>query len=169
VLAGAAGQKVRSSGTILCRAAILSGLFATQRDDFPITVMTGHSVSEINLSPNQIHYTGIDSHDYILVFAEEGASRIKNLLSEVSEKTTLVIDDSLPIPVTKAKTIKLPLDRYSSQISKTSLPSLILATLIRNTSLIPIDALKHSIEKYQKAEVVRNNLKAIELGYQLMW
>ena len=54
VIAGAAGKKVNSAATLLCRGALLSGLWATQRNDYPVTVKSGHSVSEVILSSQEI-------------------------------------------------------------------------------------------------------------------
>jgi Pyruvate/2-oxoacid:ferredoxin oxidoreductase gamma subunit len=54
VIAGSAGGKVRSTGRVLGEAAILSGLWAAQQDDYPVTVQTGHSISELIFSPREI-------------------------------------------------------------------------------------------------------------------
>ncbi len=51
VIAGSAGGKVRSTARVLGEAAILSGLWAAQQDDYPVTVQTGHSISELIFSP----------------------------------------------------------------------------------------------------------------------
>jgi len=63
VIAGSAGQKIKSVATLFAEAAMYSGLEATQKDDYPITVMTGHSVAEIIISPDPIIYTAIDLRD----------------------------------------------------------------------------------------------------------
>ena len=51
LLAGSAGAKVRSAARIVAEAAIRSGLWVTQKDDVPVTVKTGHSLSQLTLSP----------------------------------------------------------------------------------------------------------------------
>ena len=51
VIAGSAGGKVRSTARMIGEAAILSGLWAAQQDDYPVTVQTGHSTSELILQP----------------------------------------------------------------------------------------------------------------------
>jgi hypothetical protein len=56
VIAGSAGQKIRSTATLFAEGAIFAGLSATQKDDYPITVQTGHSVSEIIVSPEPIDF-----------------------------------------------------------------------------------------------------------------
>ena len=45
VLLGSAGQRIVTAGEILCISGITAGLFASQKNDYPITVLRGHSVS----------------------------------------------------------------------------------------------------------------------------
>ena len=54
-------MKIGSAATIFCQGAILSGLWATQRNEYPVTVKSGHSISEIVLSPQEILYTGSEN------------------------------------------------------------------------------------------------------------
>lgn len=75
VVAGSAGTKVRSAARLVAQAAILSGLYAAQRDDYPITVKTGHSVSELILSPEPIDDTGVERTDALLVLSEDGRKK----------------------------------------------------------------------------------------------
>lgn len=75
VVAGSAGTKVRSAARLVAQAAILSGLYAAQRDDYPITVKTGHSVSELILSPEPIGDTGVEWTDALLVLSEDGRKK----------------------------------------------------------------------------------------------
>ena len=51
MVAGSAGAKVRSAARLVGEAAIRSGLWVTQRDDYPVTVKTGHSISEVVMAP----------------------------------------------------------------------------------------------------------------------
>jgi Pyruvate/2-oxoacid:ferredoxin oxidoreductase gamma subunit len=75
IIAGAAGGKVRSTGHLLGRGGGMSGLYATQRDDYPVTVMTGHSLCEVILDTMPIGYTGITRPDVLILVAEEGRSK----------------------------------------------------------------------------------------------
>ncbi len=61
VFAGSAGMKIGSTGILFARAAIMSGLRAVQRDDYPVTVRTGHSLSSVKLSEHEIGYMGINA------------------------------------------------------------------------------------------------------------
>jgi pyruvate/2-oxoacid:ferredoxin oxidoreductase beta subunit len=77
VLAGSAGGKVRSAARTVAEAAILSGLYAAQRDDYPITVKTGHSLSELVMSPREIHYSGAERPDALLILSADGLAKSK--------------------------------------------------------------------------------------------
>ena len=91
VIAGAAGQKVVSTATLLGTGAVLSGLWATRRDDYPVTVMTGHSVSEVILGPEEIFYTGIERPDIFLAIAPEGTKSTGTLFDALTAESTLYI------------------------------------------------------------------------------
>ena len=54
VFLGSAGKRIVTAGELLCLAGITAGLKATQKNDYPITVLRGHSVSEIILSQDDI-------------------------------------------------------------------------------------------------------------------
>jgi len=81
VIAGSAGDKVRSAARLAGEAALLSGLWAAQRDDYPITVKTGHSIAELVFSPREIDYTAIDRPDAMLLLSRDGASKVGRQLS----------------------------------------------------------------------------------------
>ena len=72
IIAGAAGARVRTAGHVLGAAATLSGLWTTQRDDYPVTVRSGHSMSYVLVSPEPIHFTGISQADVLFVLSEDG-------------------------------------------------------------------------------------------------
>jgi 2-oxoglutarate ferredoxin oxidoreductase subunit beta len=81
LIAGSAGQKIRSIATLLGAGGIMSGLHATQKDDYPITVRTGHSAAEVILSPEPVRYTGIEVPDVVLVLSQDGLSHNAKQLS----------------------------------------------------------------------------------------
>lgn len=84
VIAGSAGGKVRSAARLVGEAALLSGLWAAQRDDYPITVKSGHSIAELVLSPAEIHFSGITRPDALILLSREGAARVGRVLAALS-------------------------------------------------------------------------------------
>ena len=168
VMAGGAGQKVKSAGTLLARAGMLSGLQATQKDDYPITIMTGHSVSEINLSPAPIEYTAIDSPDCFLVISEEGLKKTRPWITRLPRSCRLYADDGLDIPDTEARVTKLPLASAAKEVGRLSNGVIALAAMLQETALFPMDAFEQAISRYQRPEIAETNLKAVKKGIELV-
>lgn len=102
VVAGAAGGKVRSTARLVGEAALLSGLWAAQRDDYPITVKTGHSIAELVLSPAEIQYTGITRPDAVVLLAHESAAKVAGALAAMQPEDQVFVLAGVPVPPTKA-------------------------------------------------------------------
>lgn len=77
-IAGSAGMKIRYAASLLARAAIMSGNHATQKDDFPITVLTGFSISDVIISPEPINNLEPSPVDILLVLSESGYARFRS-------------------------------------------------------------------------------------------
>ena len=168
VIAGSAGQKIRSSAGLFAQASMFSGLDATQKDDYPITVMTGHSLAEIIVSRERIEYTAIDSPDYFLVLSEDGLKRARPRIEQLPETCILYAEESLELPDTKAKIVRLPLAETARKISKLSVAIVALGALLQDTGLFPMAALGTAISRSQKPKIAQPNLEALEAGAELM-
>jgi len=81
VLAGSAGGRVGSAARLIARAALLSGLFAAQRNDYPVTVRTGFSLAEILLSPDPIDDASGTRPDALVLLSPEGRKRAGRYLA----------------------------------------------------------------------------------------
>jgi 2-oxoglutarate ferredoxin oxidoreductase subunit beta len=167
VIAGSAGQKIKSTATLFAQASMLSGLDATQKDDYPITVMTGHSLAEIIVSRERIDYTAIDSPDYFLVISEDGLKRARARIAALPETCTLYADETLELPETKAKVVRLPWAETAKKIDRLSVAVVALATVLQDTGLFPVEAFASAISKFQKAKIAEINVKAAEAGAKL--
>lgn len=92
ILAGSAGEGIQSSAELFAKAAMYSGLHVTKKGDYPITVGTGFSVSELIFSPDDIFYTGINEPDVLIAISQNGFDYIKN---RIGENTSIVIDNAV--------------------------------------------------------------------------
>jgi 2-oxoglutarate ferredoxin oxidoreductase subunit beta len=117
ILSGAAGTKISSTATIFSKGAMRSGLWVTQRDDYPVTVKTGHSISEIIVSPTKIKSTAVHLPDVLLVLFPEGLEKSRSLISQLNEENTLIMSTDLPAIKSKARKIILDF----SSVDKSSL------------------------------------------------
>ena len=102
VILGSAGQRIITAGEILCLAGATAGLNATQKNDYPITVMRGHSVSEMILSASEIGYTGIQQPAVVIALAQEGVSRRKSLFARLAGDAIVLAASGLTVPATSA-------------------------------------------------------------------
>lgn len=166
IIAGAAGQKIRSTAAGLGRAGMLAGLWVTQRDDYPVTVQTGHSVSEVILSPEEIYYTGIPVPDIVLLLAPEGLKVVRKVLPGLGKGTRLYVRaDLLPLE-TGAQIV--PLDFERARAGKKDMAMMALAAMLEDTGLLPLEALREAVSIGQRPEIARENLAAIEAAQRLL-
>lgn len=167
LIAGSAGQKIKSTATLFAEGAMFAGLNATQKDDYPITVQTGHSLAEIILSPERIDYTGIEVPDYLLVISEDGLKKSRARIEKLPETTVVYADDSLDLPDMKARVRRFALTRLGGTIGKLSVATAALAAMLEDTGLYPVDAFADAIRRSQSPAIAATNLKATSAGARL--
>lgn len=107
VLLGSAGQRIVTAGELLCLAGASAGLHASQKNDYPITVLRGHSVSEVILSRDSIGFTGIDRPAVVLALAKEGVARRQQMLADLPEDTLVVRAAGIDVPDSRADIVTL--------------------------------------------------------------
>ena len=168
VIAGSAGQKVRSAAGLFAQAGMFANLNATQKDDYPITVMTGHSVTEIILSPERIDYTAIDSPDYFVVVSADGLNKSGGRIEKLAGSATLYAEESLDLPPTAAKVVRLPFIATAKKVNRLSIGIVALSAMLRDSGLFPLEALEESITTLQKQALADVNLRALEAGAAMM-
>jgi 2-oxoglutarate ferredoxin oxidoreductase subunit beta len=167
VVAGSAGEKIRSTATLFAEGSIFAGLHATQKDDYPITVQTGHSVSEIVVSPEPIDYTGIDSPDFFVVLSADGLARVRDRVERLAASCVLYAEETLELPETEARVRRLPLAALGRSLGKRYQATAALAALLEDSGIFPPDAFVAAIESFQRPEVVEVNLRAVRAGVGL--
>ncbi len=168
VISGSAGEKIQSSATIFAKAAISTGLRATQKDDFPVTVMTGHSTAEIILSPREIDYTGIEVPNYVVVLSVDGLKRVREQIRRLPATSMVLADDAIELPETKAVVLRLPLLKTAGKIDRRSAVPLALSALLQKVALFDPQAYETATSAFQKPAVAALNLRALEAGSALV-
>ena len=163
ILAGAAGGKVRSTASALAVGGMMSGLWATQRDDYPVSVMSGYSISEVILSRDEILYMGIEKPDILAVLTPEGLSQVPRQLRAMDEAQTVYVVPELAEHVqTRAHKIVFNFGRAAP--SKKALAVTTTAAIVRHAHLYPLAAFREAISAGQRAEIAQENLKAVDAG-----
>jgi len=168
VIAGGAGQKIKSAATIFGQAAMLSGLEATQKDDYPITVMSGHSIAEVIVSPERIDYTAIDVPDCLILLSEEGLAKIKAWMEKLPETCVVLADEDLKIPPTKARVLSLPFKKTSRKVDRLTIAIVALASLLKESGMFPLEALTTALSTFQKPAIAEKNDAAARAGLDLL-
>jgi Pyruvate/2-oxoacid:ferredoxin oxidoreductase gamma subunit len=168
IIAGSAGQKIKSTATLLAEGGIFAGLQATQKDDYPITVKTGHSVAEIVLSPERIDYTGIDSPDYVVLISEDGVRRIRGRMAKLPASCVVYVDDSLELPPTPARVRPLALQSIRREVGPLGVATAALGAFLQETGAYPVEALARAMKTFQRPAIAETGVKALSLGAGLI-
>jgi 2-oxoglutarate ferredoxin oxidoreductase subunit beta len=163
VMAGSAGKKINSAATLFCRGAVLSGLWATQRNDYPVTVKSGHSVAEVIVGRREIGYTGISKPEVMLLLFKEGLGIVRSQLATMNEEDFLFVNaDLLPIE-TRAKVIAMDFKQIEGWGNKKEYWAIIaMAAILKELKIYPLEAFKEAVAG--RPEFAEENLKAIEAG-----
>jgi len=144
MMLGSAGQRIVTAGEILCYAGLIAGLRTTQKNDYPITVLRGHSVSEVILSPEEIDFTVVDKPAVIVAIGQEGVDRRKNAFDDLDGDTLIIQADGVDVPSNNAKMQRMNFKEQGIKKQDWALASLsVLAKLKR---VISLDMLKGALD-----------------------
>lgn len=166
VVAGSAGGKVRSAARLLAQAAILSGLYAAQRDDYPITVKTGHSLSELILSPTPIDYTAVEHADALLVLTEDGRRKAGPYLRSLAPGAAVFALAGLGGLPGRPADVVLDPARIKGPFARADLALAAATAAVAALDLFPLAALEEAARSFG-ASHAQANLAAIAAGAEL--
>ena len=152
VIIGSAGQRIVTAGEILCLAGISAGLHATQKNDYPITVLRGHSISELVLAKEGIDYTGIDIPSVVIALAPEGVAKRLEMLAGLEETTWILAIKGLEIPSTSARITEL--DFHKNKIKSRDWALAALIYLACKKKVLTLEMLRTAVELKFSGKVV---------------
>jgi Pyruvate/2-oxoacid:ferredoxin oxidoreductase gamma subunit len=164
VVAGSAGGKVRSTVRLVGRAALLSGLRATQRDDYPTTIKSGHSVSELVLSPNEINYTGIDRPGVMLILTQDGYQKVARYLPLMTSDNQLFVLPPFAGVETLAQVTVIDPSLSPRRVPRASMTLATMAAVIKQLDVFPPQALEEAA-RMGRQQFQEESLKAIAAGF----
>lgn len=143
LILGSAGQRIVTAGEIFCLAGMTGGWHATLKNDYPITVLRGHSVSEMVLSPQPVDYTGIDRPHVVVALADEGVGRRKKMLARLGGDTLIIKAAGVTLPETGATVQEVDFKAQKIKAQDWALASL--ALLAQKNRVISTDMLKAAL------------------------
>ncbi len=141
VVAGSAGGKVGTAARVLARAAVLSGLWAAQRGDYPVTVKTGHSLAELILAPEPIDYAGVERADGLAILTPEGRAKAGPYLARMNEAGEVFTVPGLAELETRARVTVLDPARLAAGVARDDRALAWVAEVARRLSLVRQEAL----------------------------
>ncbi|HKJ07414.1 MAG TPA: thiamine pyrophosphate-dependent enzyme [Flavobacteriaceae bacterium] len=152
IIAGSAGGGVQTAAKILAQAAILAGLNATMKGEYPITVGTGFSVAEVILSKQQIHYTGLEKPHVVLAVTNEGFKKVADKI----EKNTVVYTDKSMETLYKTEPFTKLAGKKGAALSA-------VAYWLNETKLFPVDLLLKVINGHKNEVHLEKAINSVTL------
>ena len=150
LIAGSAGGGVQSAAKYLAMAGIFSGLEATMKGEYPITVGTGFSVAEVIFDQKKINYTGLDKPDYFIIVTQDGLEKVRKKLHPEAK---IYIEEKLVTPELEQEfpaLVKVPFSRLANRKSM----ALAAVTYVLNKEgILPIDALKEAVSTHRLKDI----------------
>ena len=157
---GSAGQRIVTAGELLCLAGTIAGLHGTQKNDYPITVLRGHSVSEIILNKDPIGYTGSEQPAIVAALAPEGVARRKSQLAQLSAEALVIKAQGIELPSTQAQVKEIDFKQYKIKSPDWALAAL--ALMAKSERIISLAMLRAAIGIRFKGKVQEASLALVE-------
>jgi pyruvate/2-oxoacid:ferredoxin oxidoreductase beta subunit/Pyruvate/2-oxoacid:ferredoxin oxidoreductase gamma subunit len=160
LILGSAGQRIVTAGEIFCLAGMTAGWHATLKNDYPITVLRGHSVSEMVISPQPVDYTGIERPDVVVALAEEGVGRRATLLAQLGPDTLILKAAGVNLPGSAARVEEVDFKARKIKPQDWALASL--ALLAKAERVITMEMLEAALAVRFKDAVLATALELVE-------
>jgi len=159
VILGSAGQRVITAGEILCLSGLTAGLNTTQKNEYNITVLRGHSIAELILSPRAIDYTGIKQPDVVLALAQEGVDRRKDMFAQLDIDALILQADGVQVPGCKARIHSM--DLKSRKIRKPDWALASLGVMAGFNEIVSVEMLAAALKIRFKDKILDTALELI--------
>lgn len=165
--AGSAGGKVRMAVSLIAQAAMMSGLHVNQKDDYPVTIKTGHSVSTLVLDPQPMRFGMVTAPDLVVILTPEGLHHIRAQLAKLPAGTRIYADSSLNLPATNATVTLLDTAGLRRAVGKENIVLALSAKALIESGAFQVEALKAAIELTINPAYQDKALSAVRLSYEL--
>lgn len=175
IVAASAGQSIITATTIFGAGAILSGLYSTQRNTYPITKRSGYSISETIISPEPIEYSGINVPDCLIILSKDGLNEVisRGWMGKMTADSMIILHkyltNKLPENI-RSRVVELFEGKYEEGNIKDRekvMPLISFTQLVEYTQWFPTDALSMAAEKMSPnygdfiKTVIENTLQAM--------
>lgn len=156
VLGGSAGEGAQRAAELFAQAAMASGLHATKKGSYPVTVGVGFSTAELIISREPILYHGISRPDAVIVTSADGLEHNRDRIRRM-EGGTVWLEESLEAPETGAK---VQLRDFRDRAGPRNAAIYSLLTFVHESGVIPTEAMLAAVRESSIAEYVPDALLA---------
>jgi pyruvate/2-oxoacid:ferredoxin oxidoreductase beta subunit/Pyruvate/2-oxoacid:ferredoxin oxidoreductase gamma subunit len=163
VVAGSAGAKVRSAARTFAEAGIRSGLWAVQRGDYPVTVKSGHSVSEVTLGSEPVSSGPVGAPDVLVIASEDGLRKAGPYLARMDGPGLVFVVPEFATVETASEIVVIDPAEWEGRIARVQIPLMLLAAAARRTGVVSDDALRAAAA----GPFEKENQAAIDAGLAL--
>lgn len=143
LIGGSAREGVQVATNVFAKAAMSCGLHVTVKGNYPVTVGTGYSASEIVLSPDPIKFSGIRNIDYAVIASEAGMAFLKNRFDNQAS-VNIIADSSVTVDLSGQSPIFADF-RNAVKVKEVNL--VMLMVLLKTFDIFPPDAMTAAISR----------------------
>lgn len=166
---GRGGQGIVVSSVIFANAAILDGYQAIQTQSYGPEQRGGRLKSDVIISYDKsINYPVIDMADVLIAMSQEAYSAYG---TAVSPDGLVLINSSLVKPEESPtyQTIEVPATKMANDLGNVIVANMVMVgVLISTKQLISLNAIKNTIKTQTPKKFISINLKAFDLGLNLL-
>ncbi len=171
-LSGSGGQGLQLIGRILAEAlGVIEGKNVVQSSAYGGQVRGGSSRSDVLVNPanEEVDYPEVMNADVLLAMTQEAAYEYGGLLKPdgiMIMDTTFVKNE----PKTPGRIMSYPFTLYTKERLGSELPTnvVVLAVIAQWGKLLKKESLIEAVKKFFPGEKGKLNLKALDLGYELV-
>lgn len=155
LVGGSAGEGVQTAAKTFAQAAMRTGLEVSKKGEYPVTVGSGFSTTEVIMSPRKIEFTGIDSPDNVIMVSSAG---LNHSYSEVQSMQSglFIADQSLELPKNGAEVITKPFrDKAGGKGAALSG----LTYWLKKVGIFPLEALVRAAETSKHSDALKESIE----------
>ncbi len=139
------------------------GLQVTQKNDYPITVLRGHSIAEVVFSVEPIEYTGMGAPASVLCLAEEGVVRRRRTIAGLPASSLVIKAKDVVIGETAAKVIEV--DFAALGVKGSDQATAALAVLAEQGTLLTREMLAAGMRSRYRGKMLESATAVVERMY----